>query len=913
MNHRNKIFILVIVVFILIFFMSWGCKKSEQKKYHPSEATELGKIKPQVAKNEEGDLIRIVDILEEKNIIESAVKNLKHKFKYIEENIQDNWKLIKKLSTPAYDLWGFSTSHKILGNPKKDVSPNVKLFKNGKKVDYSNSFLKNRETWNWVNTSSLLNLKSDKRFNKKHRGLIFKKDDKFHFERILPESYIILKLRIINKDWRKKTMNLIVSIDDSPVKKLNITKKRLYRIVTNVKMGTHKIEIKYDKNNKNISKDDFVVIKMVRIITPSDILFLLKPKNGNRTEPLKGKFKLSYYSSNQIPEGRTRQNFRNNQYLFNFKKKYPILDIGIKDNPYKIKKKITEGEYSYNVILAPPRTEFAVPVKIQDNSYLDFKYGIFNEFIRRPSERVFNFKIVLKTSEEEKLLFEEKASWRGQNKHKSEKIDLSKFSGKKVNINFITEEVSGKNISKLPPVLPIWINPVIYKKQNKKEDINIILVSLDTLRPDHLKCYGYSRETSPNLDKLAEDGVLFQNTFSTTSWTLPGHTSMLTSLNCHRHQVYYPDQKMRDDIQTVADFLRINEFYTSGFSGGGYLSEKYGFSRGFDRYYGIRLYGDKSIREDESELLNKLVVNWVDENQDKKFFLFLHTYQPHDPYANPSKIGKTFLQNDAKWRKIKMVDIFKNGNRYKTHLSKKDTQNIVDLYDGEIKYTDDTFVGPLINKLKQENIYDKSLIIVTSDHGEEFYDHESWLHDHTVYNEAIKIPLIIKFPNSLYKGKKIDQFVRVTDIIPTILDYLKVKSNDEYFDGKSLIPLIEGKEKQNRTFISDVALRNFDTPPDIITMNHNYMKLILNQKIESPYIQRISKNIEGHQIELYDLKNDPEEKNNLAEYKAYRNLCVELVKKIGKYYEKLKLKGGKKKKVKLDEKLRNRLESLGYL
>jgi arylsulfatase A-like enzyme len=457
------------------------------------------------------------------------------------------------------------------------------------------------------------------------------------------------------------------------------------------------------------------------------------------------------------------------------------------------------------------------------------------------------------------------------------------------------------------------VNPLI-QRVPEEEPYNIILISLDTVRPDHLGCYGYQRNTSPAIDELAADGVLFENTYSTTSWTLPGHVSLLTALNCLQHQVYFPLQKMNPDTLTLADLLRTRQFYCAAFTGGGYLSETYGFSKGFDSYQEIRLHGDQAIRLDEAERLAELATDWLDENKGKNFFLFLHTYQPHDPYANFSDAGKEFLDENALWEEAKMGDLLdERGGRYRAQFSEIEKQNIVALYDGDIKYTDEFFVHPIVAKLKELGLYEKSLIILTSDHGEEFFDHEAWLHDHSVYNEGIKIPLIIKFPNKKYMGTRVEDIARITDLMPTILDHSGIKSKNQKFDGASLIPMIQGKEKKQRTFVSDVALREFTLSPSVISINSGQFKFILNKKISSPYIRQVVRNFNGAQIELYDLENDPGETKNLASNIAYRDMCFDLLHQIDEMYEKADQTKQERDEVTLDQSLKERLKALGYI
>jgi len=210
-------------------------------------------------------------------------------------------------------------------------------------------------------------------------------------------------------------------------------------------------------------------------------------------------------------------------------------------------------------------------------------------------------------------------------------------------------------------------------------------------------------------------------------------------------------------------------------------------------------------------------------------------------------------------------------------------------------------------------LYEKSLIILTSDHGEEFFDHEAWLHDHSLYDEGIRIPLLVKLPDAEHRGIQIENIVRITDIVPTILEQLKIKEYRKQFDGSSLFPLITKKRTEQRTFVSELALREFDTAPTVISINKDNFKFILNKQISSPYTQRVVRHFDGAQIELYDLEKDPGETKNLASNIAYRELCFELLDMANRLYEQASLTMTGRDEVTLDQSLRERLKALGYI
>jgi arylsulfatase A-like enzyme len=799
-----------------------------------------------------------------------------------------------------------------LGNHESEKPEGKKLLKEGKEVEYLSISSDKEEGWRWIATAESLDLRHLKGFDKNLRGVVLSTQNSLQFEKLLPDGEIVIDLYIVNPHWPEVIPQLELTFNGKVVENLAITRKKWFRIRKKTALGQYLIEIKFAEENAPAQQKSTVILGQVKISGSSDILLYSLPRQQDKTPP-QDNFVFQYYTQAPIPEKKIKPVPPDIRYNYNFKNKYFLFDSGIQPNPYSIKKKIKFDEYSLNSLASPPRSEFALEVKVPPEATLEFGYGILNEFLKKQSDKEIRFQIFLKNSSEEQTLFDQTISWKEHKEIIYKKISLKHYSGQKVKITFLTTEAySDDEGYKPPPIVPVWVNPLIYHLPEEKQP-NVVLISLDTLRPDHLGCYGYQRNTSPGIDSLAEDGVMFVNTFSTTSWTLPGHISMLTSLDCVHHQVYFPLQKMEPGTTTLADVLRDFQFYCAAFTGGGYLSETYGFSKGFDAYQEIRLHGDKAIRFDEAERLAELAVDWVVFNKDKQFFLFLHTYQPHDPYANYSSAGKEFLSQDARWKQIKMETLFENTGRFDTHFTEREKHNIIALYDGEIKYTDTVLVQPILQKLKALGLYDRSLIILTSDHGEEFYEHESWLHDHSIYDEAIKIPLIVKFPDSLHKGKRFENIVRITDIMPTILDIVGVSFPDNTVDGQSLLPIIKGKEAEHRPYISDLALRNFEIAPTLIAANKGQFKLILNKEIVSPFIKQAAMEFNGSNIELYDTEKDPGETENLAADISYRDLCIELIQKITDIYERVESWKKEKDEVTLDQSLRERLKALGYI
>ena len=599
------------------------------------------------------------------------------------------------------------------------------------------------------------------------------------------------------------------------------------------------------------------------------------------------------------------QRFREkNPSVYEISDEYPLLDYGIGKNPFLLKKKLKIGLVEINTLLAPPTSRYRFQKKIPEQGFLEFTYGIRrdSEFAqKREGSRIAEFSVVLESGTSKTEIFKNTLNLSPDSSlaFNYRKIDLSRFAGEKVDISFITR---GNE-----KALAAWFNPVIYSPQ--KNTKNVILISLDTLRPDHLGCYGYSRNTSPNIDSFVQESVLFQNSFATSPWTLPSHVSLITSNNCTNHQVYHVDQTMDPTLITLADILRNKGFFTGAITGGGYVSGLYGFSKGFDSYHvrgGI-------LEKNAAEVGCRYALDWIERHKDRNFFLFLHTYQIHTPYRSPSPYNTLFLAEDSRFKEIDLGQLrFNHENRYKS-VPEDLKQNIIDLYDARIRYTDESLIEPLLDKLKKLELYDNTMIILTSDHGEEFFEHNSWEHSHNLYNETIKIPLIIKFFNSKHAGKRIKNSARIIDIMPTILHELDINVSHLKLDGKSLVDLLNDKKKgkSDRIVVSELASNVMKRHvPKKVAIIRGKQKFILNHDYESEDLDYFfSPPPELDSMEVFDLGSDPDELINKA--RENPQLARDLLDFLNTYNKQTRKVAPEE--AKMIPELREQLRALGYI
>jgi len=859
-------------------------------------------------------IFRFTDQLATNNIIDSPLKTLENKLNLTQDDLSGQWTHMPSLSNKTQDVWAAASRSPLLGIETFNKPYRMRITRDGEEFGFIGEMEDKKEGWGWINTTKKLNLRKYKEFyrRKEYRGIIIRAGKSFRLIEMLPDGEVNLKFNISRLNSNNYIPKLAVSLNNEPLESFEVREPNSFVVKLNTKLEEYVIKFEHVvPAGKDLSlQDNYVLIDSMQIETQKDIILLFTPKQENSIPPPQ-KFVASYYStqteSDEIHDLTSQEAYS----LYFLKEKYLLNDLGIEQNPYSIKKKIPRGEHSFNALFAPTNSKFMFEVIIPEDCFLEFGCGFLKEKYST-TNRAVEFKVEIEQQgEERKVLFSKKLKSFKLIDFSENKIDMSAFENKKVKIYFSTEAVrTNKNKVLLNNNSSIWINPLLYKEADK-ETPNILLVSIDTLRADHLGCYGYPRETSPNMDKLAHDAVVFKNTYSTTSWTLPSHVALFTSLNTPKHKVINMLHKLDDSLPTTADILRNNSYFCAAFTGGGFLRSGYGFAKGFDSFFQIMKRNNRSARIDEAESLSRRTTAWLDKNHDKKFFLFLHTYQPHMPYENKSETGKIFLEKNSRWEKVREKDLL-TKSKYQTRLSDKDRNNVIALYDGEIRYTDEYFVKPLLEKLRELSIYDNTLIIITSDHGEEFYDHKNWLHGSTLYNELIKIPLIIKFPDSLYKSTVVENTARIIDITPTVLEEAKVDQSSFDFDGKSLLPILQGNEKEDRVYYADLIFRRIkDQSPKMFATNKNGLKIIQSNKMKSSYTKNMTSDLLGKNIELYDIKKDPDEQKNIAGRDNYKKICLELIERIKKYYQ--KGTGPEAKSIKMDEELSEALKALGYI
>lgn len=394
---------------------------------------------------------------------------------------------------------------------------------------------------------------------------------------------------------------------------------------------------------------------------------------------------------------------------------------------------------------------------------------------------------------------------------------------------------------------------------------NVVLITIDTLRADHLGCYGYKQVRTPNIDGLARDGVRFERAFTPVPITLPSHTTILTGTYPPLNGMHdFSGNRLGSEPPTLAAILRQHGYTTGAVVASAVLDSRFGLNRGFDFYYDhfeFNRLQESNLEEMErpGNVVADQALDWLSKNFQKPFFLWMHLYDPHYPYRPPAPYNE----------------------EYKTQP-----------YDGEIAFAD-AQVGRLLSSLKQKGLYQRTLIVLSGDHGEGLGEHGEQSHGFFIYDSTLHVPLIMHLPSRI-AGKEVAQSVSLADITPTILNFLKIAVPTQA-QGKNLLPLLQEKPAS--------APRPLYSETFLPRLHFNWSELRGLQMEKYHYI-------DAPKPELYDLSNDPHELRNLYSQKkaVSEQMKAKLDATIREYTPGTPLA----EKTALDPSLMERLKSLGY-
>jgi len=554
---------------------------------------------------------------------------------------------------------------------------------------------------------------------------------------------------------------------------------------------------------------------------------------------------------------------------------------------------VTLGDEARPALTAPTPAEFRYRLRVPENASLTFALGIASTLSSTASTGDANlpgnhirFTVRAGEKQADQVLFDREIHLSRRNRWLPQAVDLRRYAGREIWLVFQTT-ISGDDPSLGPPlVVGVFGDPVLHDRGAYRASKGVVLISIDTLRRDHLSLYGYPRRTTPGLEGLAREAVVFEDAVSTASWTLPAHASLLTSTVPSVHGATSSKVGLSPEWPGLPRILRDAGYFTQAMTTHVYLSKEYGFGEGFDRH--------RYFPETRAEEVTDQAVGFLEARGDSDFFLFLHYYDPHWHYDPPAPYDRAFdpaYQGEATgiWWDFKDL---RAGS-----IDPKDLHHVQALYDGEILYTDRE-VERLFQEMKRLDVFENALVVVTSDHGEEFLEHGQWEHQKTLYEEQLRVPLIIKLPGAAMASRRVSGQVSLVDVAPTVLDALGV-SAPSTFQGTSLLDAARGREAPEREAWAETEHTIDGSRKFAVRRGAVGTKAIFTLKGGTL------------QIELFDLGRDPRETERIDPGSSREALESRLAAYLA---EAAARRGGKTRpEVDLDPEDLERLRSLGYV
>jgi len=449
----------------------------------------------------------------------------------------------------------------------------------------------------------------------------------------------------------------------------------------------------------------------------------------------------------------------------------------------------------------------------------------------------------------------------------------------------------------------------------------VVLIVIDCLRADHLRCYGYARDTSPTIDFLAALGVRFDSCYPQGIYTFPAHISLLTSIHHVSHQLKNGDL-FTYNVKTIADYLKDAGYTTAAFVSNGMLAGDLGLRDRFDFYDDgpwSHLHCEENSKRTAQET-TQAVLNWLGKNKSKKTFLFIHFNDCHAPYIVPHPYSQLFVDDDLYHSMQKRLPIRPGPEAINPKWAIGDRQDVnfyISQYDAAIRYVDE-HIGRIYECLTNDVSIEDLLMIITGDHGEAMGEHGIYFtHGKGFYEEFLRVPLIIA-GGTIPRGRSLNEPVRHIDILPTVLELLNYAQLPEYVQGTSLLPLLTRAD--GLRWCVDL----FDVQGSSAYIREGNWKYLVSNDYSlihprqgiAEVKRRISALFSRPREELYNLRQDPAEKFNLvAEEKArahelrrmleslikkYRSINLEVIESTGLHYAD-------------EDQIKDRLRALGYI
>jgi choline-sulfatase len=754
----------------------------------------------------------------------------------------------------------YPLDHSLFIHNIRPLSPKIVIKKNGKPLPTSD--------WEWLTDSDIVLYRATPVWIFR----IFGWASNFKKQLYLKGGLITFRIQARGEMAGSDFPLLGIYVDEKKVGTIEVKDKEItsYETDTVVQEGLHRIKLIFENDYFNPEKkeDRNIDISEISIEHKSAVLIRKSPRKWMAS------YTIDYATSNSDTYA----------YYRNFLNEKKANNQWIRS----IETKISLADESRNSIVLAAGDQVAFPILLPAKPVLKFGYGIQHSKgncrarIVVKLHRMFHFPITISLVE-----LNDESDWNQKT------VDLSRFSGKHVKLSFAVVPVDPIQSC---PFLAFVSNPMIVSEESAQQFPQFVfLLSFDALRADHLGIYGHDRPISPNIDAFARDAVVFENAMTAATWTLPSFTSLFTSLYPDFHGVRKANQVLTSSIVTFPELLQRRGFLTAGFVDSPLLNPVYGLAHGFASYnYRLSPIEERCIPS----------LKWVEPPGTSSRFLFVHLISPHTPYTAPEQYLQRLVP-DYKSR-INMIDVQRlmSPTRGCTKISMEELDDLQLLYDSEVLQLDDIFQR-YIRRMKDLGIYDDALIILMSDHGDEFMEHGNLFHAMNIFQETARVPLIMKFPKrfSNFRGVKIATPVHLIDVMPTILDFLKIQPPTG-IQGLSLLELLSGNKKRFEE-------RSIFTQNDggILAIRHGYYKYIYTDQSAVRFNCRPMKT-----EELYDLQTDPGETTDLI---GSRDDLVSFFRNQKRIYETQAAKFRNSRKsaqtIDLDQNVNEQIRALGYI
>ena len=410
---------------------------------------------------------------------------------------------------------------------------------------------------------------------------------------------------------------------------------------------------------------------------------------------------------------------------------------------------------------------------------------------------------------------------------------------------------------------------------------NVLMIVVDTLRRDHLGCYGYERDTSPHIDRFAATAVRYDRAYSQAPWTTASIGSLMTSLYPSQLGIESDRSVLHSDQVLLAEVLAANGYATGAAISHTFCSSEWNFSQGFELFDESSILGHRKL---SSPGVTQVGIEYLEQHKDEPFFLWLHYFDPHFAYNEHSEYA--FGDGGAYDGPVEPGMLFSKLNKLRRSLDDADVAQLIGFYDSEVRYTDD-HLGRVLAKLDELGLTEDTLVVFTADHGEEFMDHGRLGHAKTLYSEVVHVPLIVRYPGGA--PGVVTGPVGLVDVFPTVLEVLGI-TTELALAGSSLQPGADGSITSRPVFTE-----NARGNPQRATIVGTY---------------KLVEHIREGRFELYDIVADPAESNDL--YGELEHPTDELKLQLADWAEMLARTDVKRQAIELTETLSESLEAMGY-